>query len=131
MELSLMLNYTIIELLVWIPWLDAVHKRKGYWKLKYEALDRIMWLTGFRKVAMGPIVRLLTFKSLPVTIFTIKFTIKGFYTVITWDSCVLYGSSKKKSKICLSKLRKIGFYNRGGVFTARYALRHNTDNFCL
>jgi len=45
---------------------------------------------------MRPIVRLLNFKSIPVTIRTTRFTIQEFYTVMSWNLCVLYGSPKKE-----------------------------------
>ena len=37
--------------------LNDVKEKRGYWKLKEEALDRNMWRTRFEK-GYGPVVRL-------------------------------------------------------------------------
>ena len=36
--------------------LDDLKEKRGYWKMKEEALDRIMWRTGFGR-GYGPAVR--------------------------------------------------------------------------
>jgi hypothetical protein len=36
--------------------LDDLEEKRAYWKLKREALDRILWRTGFGRV-YGPVVR--------------------------------------------------------------------------
>jgi hypothetical protein len=36
--------------------LDDLKKKRGYWKLKDEALDRTMWRTVFGR-SYGPVVR--------------------------------------------------------------------------
>jgi hypothetical protein len=36
--------------------LDDLKEEKGHWKLKGEALDRTVWITGFRR-GCGPVVR--------------------------------------------------------------------------
>jgi len=36
--------------------LDGLKEKRGYWKLKVEALDRILWRSGFGR-AYGPVVR--------------------------------------------------------------------------
>jgi hypothetical protein len=40
--------------------LDDYWEKRGYWKLKEEALDRILWRTRFGSVC-GPVVRQLYF----------------------------------------------------------------------
>ena len=58
MGLYLILHYTVSVLLVWMTWLNDVKETRGYWKLKYGALDFILWLTGFGR-GCRTIVRLL------------------------------------------------------------------------
>jgi hypothetical protein len=36
--------------------LDELQEKRGYWKLKEEALDRILWRTGFGR-GYGSVVR--------------------------------------------------------------------------
>ena len=36
--------------------LYGVKEKRGYWKLKAEALDRILWRTGFGR-DYGPVIR--------------------------------------------------------------------------
>jgi hypothetical protein len=36
--------------------LDDLKEKRGYWKLKEEAVDRTLWLTGFVR-GYGPVVR--------------------------------------------------------------------------
>jgi len=73
--------------------------------LKYEAVDRILWLTGFRKGTVGPVLGLLTFKSLLVTIRTTKFTIQESYTVITWNLCFFMDLRKKEQNLPYKTLK--------------------------
>jgi hypothetical protein len=50
--------------------------------------------------------------------------------VPTLRLCVLYGSQKKQQLLPYKTLRD-GFYNRGGVFTARYALSPYIKEMCF
>jgi hypothetical protein len=36
--------------------LDKLKEKRGYWRLKEEVLDRMLWITGYGK-GYGPVVR--------------------------------------------------------------------------
>jgi len=65
-----------------------------------------------------------------VTVCTTRFNIQQFYMVLIFSLCVFYGAQNKQQILPFASLIQC-FYNRGGVFTARYGLNTNIEQNTL